>query len=312
MPSVDKRIPILSFKSKMHSLGKGVVDGIREAVAMAEEDFDGLVIWHPAPFGVGADLSELLALTKAGKWDEVERLVAHFQSATKALRHALVPVVAAVEGMAFGGGAEVAMHAAHRVLALEAQLGLVEAGVGLIPAGGGCKEVVRRAAEATAPLVLRDPWEYIQRAFRNVIRGVASRGAYHAREIGYARTGDAIVFNPHEVLYAAIRDARALHDAGYHPPVPTREIKVVGAPGRATLRMDLVNLREGGFMSAHDYVVSDAAALVLCGGDVDPGTLVNEDWLLALERQQFVALAKTPETQARMVHMLETGKPLRN
>ena len=312
MPGVDKRIPILSFKSKMHSLGKGVVDGIREAVAMAEEDFDGLVIWHPAPFGVGADLSELIALTKEGKWDEVERLVAHFQSATKALRHAQVPVVAAVEGMAFGGGAEVAMHCAHRVLALESQIGLVEAGVGLIPAGGGCKEVVRRAAEAAAPLVLRDPWEYIQRAFRNIIRGVASRGAYHARDIGYARTGDAIVFNPHEVLYAAIRDARALHDAGFHPPVPTREIKVVGAPGRATLRMDLVNLREGGFMSAHDYVVSDAAALVLCGGDVDPGTLVNEDWLLALERQQFVALAKTPETQARMAHMLETGKPLRN
>jgi 3-hydroxyacyl-CoA dehydrogenase len=312
MPGVDKRIPILSFKSKMHSLGKGVVDGIREAVAMAEEDFDGLVIWHPAPFGVGADLSELIALTKEGKWDEVERLVAHFQSATKALRHAQVAVVAAVEGMAFGGGAEVAMHCAHRVLALESQIGLVEAGVGLIPAGGGCKEVVRRAAEAAAPLVLKDPWEYIQRAFRNIIRGVASRGAYHAREIGYARTGDAIVFNPHEVLYGAIRDARALHDAGYHPPVPTRQIKVVGAPGRATLRMDLVNLREGGFMSAHDYVVSDAAALVLCGGDVDPGTLVNEDWLLALERQQFIALAKTPETQARMAYMLETGKPLRN
>jgi 3-hydroxyacyl-CoA dehydrogenase len=312
MPDVDSRIPILSFKSKMHSLGKRVVDGILDAAAQAEAEFDGLVIWHHAPFGVGADLSELVALAKSGSWDEIDRLVAHFQNATKALRHAQVPVVAAVEGMAFGGGAEVAMHCAHRVLALEAQLGLVEAGVGLLPAGGGCKEMARRGWEAAAPLALKDPWEYIQRAFRNIIRGVASRGAYHAREIGYARLGDAIVFNPQEVLYAAIRDARALHDAGYHPPVPTREIKVVGAPGRATLRMDLVNLREGGFMSAHDYRVSDAIALVLCGGDVDPGTLVNEDWLLGLERQQFVALAKTPETQARMAHMLETGKPLRN
>jgi 3-hydroxyacyl-CoA dehydrogenase len=114
------------------------------------------------------------------------------------------------------------------------------------------------------------------------------------------------------VLYVALRDARAIAELGYHPPMPAREIKVIGAPGRATLRMDLVNLREGGFMSAHDYVVSDALALVLCGGDVDPGTLVNEDWLLGLERAQFVALAKTPLTQARMVHMLETGKPLRN
>ena len=119
-------------------------------------------------------------------------------------------------------------------------------------------------------------------------------------------------FNAREVLYVAIRQARALAEAGYNPPLPAREIKVVGAPGRATLRMDLVNLRDGGFMSAHDYVVSDAAATVLCGGDVDPGTLVDEEWLLAQERQQFVALAKTELTQQRMAYMLETGKPLRN
>jgi 3-hydroxyacyl-CoA dehydrogenase len=296
----------------MHSLGKGVVDGIYEAVAQAEADFDGLVLWHHAPFGVGADLTELAGLAKAGKWDEIDRLVARFQGATKALRHAQVPVVAAVEGMAFGGGGEVAMHCAHRVLALETQIGLVEAGVGLIPAGGGCKEMVRRAAEAAKPRPQNDPWEDIQKAFRNIIRGVTSRSAHNAREMGYALAGDAIVFNARELLYVALREARALHEAGYHPPLATREIKVVGAPGRATLRMDLVNLREGGFMSGHDYVVSDAAALVLCGGDVDPGSLVSEEWLLTLERQQFVALAKMPLTQQRMAHMLETGKPLRN
>ena len=148
MPKVDGGIAILSFKSKMHALAKGVIDGIYEAVAQAEADFDGLVIWHPAPFGVGANLTELSELTKAGKWDEIDRLVAYFQGATKALRHAQVPTVAAVDGMAFGGGAEVAMHCAHRVLALESQMGLVEAGVGLIPAGGGCKEMVRRASDA--------------------------------------------------------------------------------------------------------------------------------------------------------------------
>jgi len=312
LPNVDKRIPILSFRSKMHSLGKGVIDGIYEAVARAEAEFDGLVLWHHAPFGVGADLTELVRLAQSGKWDEIGRLVAYFQGATKALRHSQVPIVAAVEGMAFGGGAEVAMHCAHRVLALETQIGLVEAGVGLIPSGGGCKEMVRRAADAAKPRPLNDPWEDIQKAFRNIIRGVTSRSAHNAREMGYALAGDRILFNPNELLYGAIHEARALYEAGYHPPMPSRGIKVVGAPGRATLRMDLVNLREGGFMSAHDYVVSDAAALVLCGGDVDPGTLVDEDWLLTLERQQFVALAKTPQTQQRMVHMLETGKPLRN
>ncbi|MGA8053440.1 MAG: 3-hydroxyacyl-CoA dehydrogenase NAD-binding domain-containing protein [Burkholderiales bacterium] len=312
MPDVDPRIAILSFKSKMHALGKGVVDGIYQAVARAEADFDGLVLWHHPPFGVGANLAELGELVKAGKWDEIDRVVAHFQGATKALRYAQVPTVAAVEGMAFGGGAEVAMHCAHRVLALESQIGLVEAGVGLIPAGGGCKELARRASDAAKGHPQNDPWEDVQKAFRNIIRGVTSRSALNARERGFALEGDTVLFNARELLYVAIKQARALSEAGYHPPRLPREIKVVGRPGHATLRMDLVNLREGGFMSAHDYVVSDAAATVLCGGDVDPGTLVDEDWLLALERQQFVALAKTELTQQRMAYMLETGKPLRN
>lgn len=312
MPDQDKGIAVLSFKSKMHSLSRSVVDGILASVAQAEKEFDGLVIWQPAPFGVGANLVELAQHAKAGKWDEIDQAVAHFQRATKALRFAQVPTVAGVEGMAFGGGAEVAMHCARRVLALEAQLGLVEAGVGLIPAGGGCKEMVRRAAEAARQRAQNDAFEDIQKAFRNVIRGVASRGAISAREMGYALPGDTVLFNAREVLYVAIRQARALADAGWHPPLPERGIKVLGAPGHATLRMELVNLREGDFMSAHDYAVSDAAALVLCGGDVDPGTTVDEDWLLALERQQFVALAKTPATQQRIQHMLETGKPLRN
>ncbi|MFO1101126.1 MAG: 3-hydroxyacyl-CoA dehydrogenase/enoyl-CoA hydratase family protein [Xanthobacteraceae bacterium] len=312
MPKVDQGIAILSFKSKMHILNKGVVDGIHAAMAQAEADFDGLVIWHPAPFGVGANLAEFVELSDAGKWDDIDRVVAHFQAAAKKLRHAQIPTIAAVEGMAFGGGAEVTLQCAHRVLALEVQIGLVEAGVGLIPAGGGCKEMVRRASEAARTRGQNDPWEDIQRAFRNIIRGATSRGAIHAREMGYASPCDNVLFNANEVLYGAIKQARSIAESGYRPVLPARDIKVIGAPGRATLRMELVNMRDGGFMSPHDYVVSDAVATVLCGGDVDPGTLVDEEWLFNLERQQFVALAKTPLTQERIRHMLKTGKPLRN
>jgi 3-hydroxyacyl-CoA dehydrogenase len=130
--------------------------------------------------------------------------------------------------------------------------------------------------------------------------------------MGYALPSDTVVFNAREVPFAAIRAARGLADAGYRPPLPAREITVIGAPGRATLRSEIVNAREGGFMSAHDYVVSDAAATVLSGGDIERSALVDEDWLLTLERQQFVALTKTEPTQQRMAHMLKTGKPLRN
>ncbi len=230
-----------------------------------------------------------------------------------ALKYAQVPTVVAVQGMALGGGCEFMMHAAKRVLALETYAGLVEAGVGLIPAGGGCKEfALRAAALASRTGNPGDVMPFLQNVFMTLAMAKVSGSALEAREQGFVRDGDTVLFNAHELLYVAITEARALSEAGYAAPVQPRAIPVAGRGGIATLEMTLVNMRDGGMISAHDYRVARAAAVALCGGEVDSGSLVDEAWLLGVERRLFLELLQTLETQARIKHMLETGKPLRN
>ena len=228
------------------------------------------------------------------------------------LRYAQVPTVAAVQGMALGGGCEFVMHAAHRVAALESYIGLVEAGVGLIPAGAGSKEFARRASELAKTQAGNDPFPYIQNVFMTIAMAKVGKSALEAKDYGFLQESDDIVFNPHELLHIALKRARALADAGYRPPLPARNIKVCGRPGIATLEMMLANMAEGGFISPYDYRVARSAAVALCGGDVEPGSLVDEEWLLTVERREFVDLLKSEKTQQRIAHMLETGKPLRN
>ncbi|RTL58098.1 MAG: 3-hydroxyacyl-CoA dehydrogenase/enoyl-CoA hydratase family protein [Rhodocyclaceae bacterium] len=308
----DAGIAIVSVRSKMHALGAAVVDGLLTAVAKAEAEFDGLVLWHEAPFAVGANLQEVLEACQAGRFDELEAMVAKFQRASMAFKHAQIPTVAAVQGMALGGGCEFAMHASHRVLALESYIGLVEAGVGLIPAGGGCKEFVLNAAEIAKRQTGGEPFNAIQSAFQTIAYAKTSGSGQEARDLGFAKASDDLVFHPGELLHVALCRARALAEAGYRPPLRARNVAVAGRNGVATLEMMLVNLKEGGFISAHDYRVGRAAAVALCGGEVETGTLVDDEWLLQVERKEFVALLKTAETQARIQHTLETGKPLRN
>jgi 3-hydroxyacyl-CoA dehydrogenase len=205
-----------------------------------------------------------------------------------------VPVVAAVQGMALGGGCEFLMHAAKRVIALESYIGLVEAGVGLIPAGGGCKEFAIRAAQHAAKTAGNDPFEFIQPVFMTIAMATVSKSGAQARELGFAVESDKIVFNANELLYVALREARGLAEAGYYPRLSPRQIKVAGRTGIANCEMMLVNMKEGGMISAHDYAVAKAAATALCGGDVETGSLVDEQWLLSVERQLFVELLKTP------------------
>ncbi|MDP2794017.1 MAG: 3-hydroxyacyl-CoA dehydrogenase/enoyl-CoA hydratase family protein [Sulfurisoma sp.] len=312
LPDVDARIDIVSVRSKMHTLGRDVILGLQEAVARAEKDCDGLVLWHDAPFAVGANLKEVVEAVKAGEWDALEKHVATFQATAMRLKYARVPVVAAVQGMALGGGCEFLMHAAKRVLALESYIGLVEAGVGLIPAGGGCKEFALRAAAQAARTPTNDPMNFIQPVFQTIAMATVAKSALNAKELGFALDTDTVLFNANELLYVAIREARGLAEAGWHPRLPARGVRVAGRPGIATLEMMLINMREGGQISAHDYVVARGAAVALCGGDVEAGSLVDENWLLTVERREFMALLKTEKTQQRIMHTLETGKPLRN
>ncbi|MBL8453986.1 MAG: enoyl-CoA hydratase/isomerase family protein, partial [Zoogloea sp.] len=312
LPARDARIGILSFKSKMHAIGDEVLDGVLEAVARAERDLDGLVIWHEAPFAVGANLAQVAEACKAGQFDMLEKTVAKFQQASMALKHALVPTVAAVQGMALGGGCEFVMHASHRVMALESYVGLVEAGVGLIPAGGGCKEFALQAASMASRAAGSDVFPFIQNMFQTIAMANVSKSALQAVELGFARASDDIIFNARELLHLALHRARALAEAGYQPPLVQRAVTVAGRNGIATCEMMLINMKEGGFISAWDYRVARAAATALCGGEVETNSRVSEQWILDVERAQFVDLLKTEKTQQRIVHMLETGKPLRN
>jgi 3-hydroxyacyl-CoA dehydrogenase len=201
------------------------------------------------------------------------------------------------------------MHSQRVVAALETYVGLVAAGVGLLPAGGGLKEFAQRAAAWGKG---GDAFPEIQRYFKQAAMAEVSRSAEHAREMGFLRPTDVVIFHPAELLYVAKSQARAMALAGTRPSMAPVQIPVAGDTGIATLKMLLVNMKEGGFISGHDYDIASRIAEVICGGAVEPGSTVDEKWLLDLERRHFVELARTEKTQARIAHMLETGKPLRN
>ena len=304
-------IGVVSFKTKLHTVSDQVLDGLQEAVGIAEKKFAGLVIWQPKePFSAGADLAGALGLLQAGKVDAFEAMVANFQATSQRIKYAQVPVVAAVRGLALGGGCEFQMHSARTVAHLESYIGLVEAGVGLLPAGGGLKELAARASEAAGPG--GDVFAELKKTFETIAMAKVSTSAVEAKELGLMRAGDKVAFNAYELLHIARAEARGLAETGYRPPLPARRIRVAGDVGIATFKMLLVNMLEGRFISEYDYEIASRIATILCGGEIDRGAVVDEEWLLRLERQHFVELAQQEKTQARIAHMLKTGKPLRN
>ena len=301
-------VGIVSFKTKMNTVNDAVLDGLQRAVEEAERQFKALVIWQSGePFSAGADLKGAMGLLAAGKIADFEAMIANFQATSMRIKYALVPVVAAVRGMALGGGCEFQMHSARTVAALESYVGLVEAGVGLLPAGGGLKEIATRCG-----LSGNDPFEGIKRYFETVAMAKVSGSALEAKQMGLLRDSDVVVFNAFELLYVAKNVAASLAESSWRPPLPSRAIPIAGDVGSASLKMLLVNMLEGRFISEHDYEIASRIADTLCGGAIERGSLVDEEWLLRLERRHFVALAQMPKTQARIQHTLTTGKPLRN
>ena len=310
---MDDAVLVISLKTKMHVIGEGVINGLKMAQAEAEKNFKGLVIWNSdaaegGAFSAGADLPAARPLFMQGGAKAMAPGIKLLQNTFMAMKYSSVPVVAAVAGLALGGGCEMALHASRRVAAFESYIGLVEVGVGLIPAGGGLKEAALRASTAANG---SDTLHFLKSGFTNAAMANVSKSAAEAQAMGYLRDDDVIVFNAHELLHVAKVQARAMFDAGYRPPLP-KPVAVTGRYGWATIRAQLVNMRDGGFISAHDYKLGDMIAEIVTGGDVDQGSLVNEQWFLDMECKTFLELLNHPKSQERIMGMMQTGKPVRN
>lgn len=297
---------VLSFKTKLGTISNAVLEGIHQAQSLAEDRYTGLIIWQRKEehFSAGADLMGLAEQYMLGGKEALQATLSQFQQTVLGLRACRVPVVAAVRGYVLGGGCELAMHTHQVVAALETYMGLVETGVGLIPGACGSKEMVQRASQSAAPA------ETLLRYFKQIGMAEAAKSAYEAREMGYLRETDRIVMNPNELFYVAIQSVRALAAQPFVPP-RSAPIVVQGRPLYGNMLAMVENLKVGQFISEFDAHIAERLAYVMTGGAIDPQP-VDPALLLQLEREVFLGLVEMPQTQARVEHLLKTGKPLRN
>ncbi|AYQ27146.1 MULTISPECIES: 3-hydroxyacyl-CoA dehydrogenase/enoyl-CoA hydratase family protein [unclassified Polaromonas] len=303
---------IASIKTKMHAISPDVAEGLAMGVDLAEKSYKGMVIWsNDEMFSAGADLQAMLPAFMMGGAKAIEGAEAELQNVMLKLRYAAVPVVSAIRGLALGGGCEMAVYSAKRVAAMESYIGLVEVGVGLVPGAGGLAYIARRAAENAGTSTNKDILPFLTEGFTAAAMAKVGTSAIESRKIGYLLDSDVIVPNKDELLFVALNEARALFNSGYRAP-HKRQFPVVGRSGLATIKGQLVNMRDGGFISAHDFHIAGLIAGVVCGGDVDAGTLVTEEYLMTLERKAFCSLLEHPKTQERIMGMMSTGKPVRN
>ncbi len=314
-------------QSQMNALEEGMFQMYHEAIDRLERDeFAALVVGNQPHFAgqfrpsvgpsgqafcAGANLMMIGMAAMQGAWDDVERQIKGLQDTLQRARYCNKPVVTAPYALTLGGGLEVAMQSDATVSAGEVYMGLVEAGMGLLPAGGGCKEMLRRYLGDIPAAVNVDPNPFVQAAFMNIGLAKVSTSAVEAQEMLYLRPGDRIVMDADKLIFEAKTLALGLSASGYRPEAPKR-FKVPGASGRSTIELKLHDLQSGGFATEHDVVVGKRVAHVLTGGDVPSGTVVDEQHILDLEREGFLSLLGTEKTQARIMHFIQNGKILRN
>ena len=311
--TLDGEVVIASITAKLHLISPTVAEGLEKAVALAEQSYKGLVIWSPDDvFSAGANLEALMPIFMKSGAKGIAPELKKFQDFMLRVRYAQVPVVSAVRGIALGGGCELAVYSAKRVAAMESYMGLVEVGVGLVPGAGGLTYIARRAAEmAAAGNANADIQKFLFDGFTNAAMAKVGTSAIESRKLGYLLWSDVIVPHKDELLHVALQQTRAMADSGWRAPA-RKLFPVAGRNAIATIKAQLANMRDGGFISAHDFHISALIADVLCGGDVDAGSLVSEEYLMALERKHFCSLLEHPKSQERIMGMLSTGKPVRN
>jgi len=299
------------FRSKMNSIGSDTIEGLNKAIELAEKDFNAIVIGNNGPnFSVGANLALLLMYAAEQEWDEIDLMVRNFQRTVMRLRQSAVPVVAAPHHLTFGGACEIVLHSDAVQMAAETYIGLVEFGVGLIPAGGGTKEMILRASDEyqQGDIELNTLGNY----YMNIATGRVSTSAHEAREMKILRSSDSISINPNRLIADAKTKALQIANAGYTKSIERKDIKVQGKAGMALFFTGSASMVRGNYISEHDKKISEKLAFVMCGGDLSSPQLVSEQYLLDLEREAFLSLCGERKTLERIQYMLKTGKPLRN
>jgi 3-hydroxyacyl-CoA dehydrogenase len=302
----------VEFQSKMNTIGGDVLSGLNKAIDLAEKDFAGLVVGNQAAnFSVGANIGMIFMMAAEQEYDELNTAIKYFQDTMMRMRYSAIPTVAAPHGMALGGGCELSMHADKVVAAAETYIGLVEFGVGVIPGGGGSKEMALRAQDTfrKGDVELNTLQEY----FLTVAMAKVSTSAYEAFDLGILQKGkDIVVVNKDRQLATAKAHAQLMADAGYTQPVKRNDIKVLGKQALGMFMVGTDAMEDSNYISEHDRKIANKLAYVMAGGDLSEPTLVNEQYLLDLEREAFLSLCTERKTLERIQHMLKTGKPLRN